>query len=374
MATKTFLHLIRSLDNGGCENTLLRTLPVLNTQTTNQHHIIITIRHPGKLGTIFGKQGVTVVAVNQRNWFDIAGYIRLIKLLKKYQPVIIITYLIHADIIGRVIIQPLLGIRVIPFLRTTYNHPRYRLARLFERLSKPFIHQYLANSEAVKQFYVMRIGVMPKKIAVTPNGIDTEYFDSIVPDSHLRNSLGITPNDYVIICIANLHPYKGHKYLLEAFEKVFSHYPSIRLLIAGDGKERQNLLEQITTYQSKNHIHFLGQRSDVPQLLKISQLFVLPTLFEGMSNAIMEAMAAGTPIITTDIPENRELITNNQNGLLVPPKNSTALSTTIQHLIDHPTLMNRLGQKAKKKATNQLSLQQTTLKLANEYHRLSNIQ
>ncbi len=342
MPKKKILHIIQSLGNGGCENMMLRTLPLLD----GFEHKIITLKELGELTPAFVSAGITVETVHCNGFFDISGIRHLQKVVKEENPHIIITYLFHADILGRLFLsrchselveesqpsQHIKTIPIIPFLRTTYNHPKYLIARLLEKATKHLVPRYLANSEAVKDFYVNKIGVPSEKIAIIPNGIDIAYFDSIASDPELKKSLGIKPDDFVIICVANLHINKGHKYLLEAFEEVYKRNKNTQLLIIGDGAEKNNLEQQIKNYQSKDNIHFLGRRTDVPQLLKLSDCFVLPTLFEGMSNAIMEAMAANLPVITTDIPENRELIENGKTGIFVPVKNNLAITQAIERI------------------------------------------
>lgn len=329
---KKILHIIQSLDNGGCENMLLRTLPLLD----DFEHKIITLKEPGELAQRFISADIVIETVYCNGFFDILGILRLRRLTQKEAPDLIITYLFHADILGRLILKTCAP--VVPFLRTTYNHPKYLIARFLEWLTKPLVKRYIANSEAVKDFYVKRLGVTPEKITVIPNGIDTDFFDGIISDPNLRKSLGITQDDFVITCVANLHPNKGHRYLLEAFENIYREYPATHLLIVGDGIERDNLKNQIRTYASKNNISFLGRRIDVPQLLKISDCFVLPTLFEGMSNAIMEAMASSLPVITTDIPENRALIKNDISSLLIPPRSSKNITDAVIALINDSEL------------------------------------
>lgn len=366
---KKIVHIIQSLNNGGCENMLLRTLPLLN----DFEHKIITLKELGELAPKFASAGIAAETVHCDNLFDIPGFFRLRKLIKEEAPDIIITYLFHADMIGRLFLRPFLSFRakprnlipIIPFLRTTYNHPKYLIARIIERLTKSRVRQYLANSEAVKNFYADTIGVRPEKITVIPNGIDIEYFDSVTSNPELKKSLNIKLNDFVVICVANLHHNKGHKYLLEAFEEVYKNNKNIKLLLIGDEKEREDLKKQITGYSSKESISFLGKRTDVPQLLKISDAFILPTLFEGMSNAIMEAMACGLPVITTDIPENRVLVENNINGLLVPIRDSSALIQTIRKMGENPEIRKRLSEEAKITIKNSFSLEKTAEKWEN---------
>lgn len=370
---KKIIHIIQSLDNGGCENMLLRTLPLLN----EFEHKIVTLKERGELAPQFVSAGILVETVQATSFFDIPGIFRLRKLMRKENPDILLTYLFHADMIGRLALSSVTTAPIIPFLRTTYNHPKYLIARILEWLTKPLVRRYLANSEAVKDFYVKHIGVQPKKITVIPNGIDIDYFDSIMPDPKLRESLGIKPDDLVIICVANLHINKGHRYLLEAFETL--HSPNnetipaskplnLKLLIVGDGEEKENLLRQIENYHSKEHTLFLGRRTDVPQLLKISNLFVLPTLFEGQSNAIMEAMASGLPVITTDIPENKSLITNNVSGILVRTRDVEAIVQSINTIAIPGALSIKLGKNSKEFLEQNFSLKNS----ANSFHQFLN--
>ncbi|MFZ1655193.1 MAG: glycosyltransferase [Candidatus Moraniibacteriota bacterium] len=340
---KKILHLIQSLGNGGCENMLLRTLPLLTDEF--EHHVI-TLRELGELAPRFAENGIPVTTVHWNSFFDIPGYRRLLSEIRQFAPDTVITYLFHADMLGRLYVQKNVSAPVIPFLRTTYNHPRYRIARLFEWLTKPLVRHYLANSEAVRDFYVRHIGVAAEKITVIPNGIDTEYFDHLAPNPELRESLNVALDDFVIICVANLHLNKGHRYLLEAFELIYAEYSQAKLLLLGDGEERKDIESMIQCLYSKESILLLGKRSDVPALLKLSHLFVLPTLFEGQSNAILESMAASVPVITTNIPENQSIIRDSVTGILVPKKDSIAIANAMQRLLSNTTLRKSLADMA----------------------------
>lgn len=363
---KKILHLIQSLDNGGCENMLLRTLPLLS----DFEHNIITLNHQGELADKFKEKNISIINISQKNILDIFSYRRLLKNIKKNNPDLIITYLFHADAIGRIFLQIFTKIQIIPFLRTTYNHERYWLARLFEKFTKYFVKNYLANSQSVKNFYVDNIGVKKEKITVISNGIDTDFYSKIERDESLRKNLGIREEEIAMICVANLHITKGHKYLLEAFENIYQKNKNIKLLLVGDGDERKKLEKQVNKYFSKNNILFLGKRNDVPRLLKISDIFILPTLFEGMSNAIMEAMAAGKPIITTDIPENKDLIENKETGILFPARDTKSLQKDIKLLMSDFNFREKLGQNAQQKAGKDFDIQKVANQFASFYQEI----
>jgi len=366
MNKKIILHIIQSLDSGGCENMLLRTLPLID----NFNHVLLTLNKEGELSEKFKERGFEIININQKGFFDLTAYFRLIKTVRKINPDIIITYLFHADIIGRIIIQLFTKYRTIPFLRTTYNHERYWIARLAEKLTKYFVKHYLANSESVKDFYIKNIGVKKERITVIPNGIDINFYNGLKRDWNLRRSFKIKDGDFAIICVSNLHINKGHKYLLKAFEEIYKKNINIKLLIVGDGEERANLLKQMANYYSRENVLFLGKRMDVPQLLKISDIFVLHTLFEGMSNAIIEAMAAGIPVLATDIPENRDLIENEKTGILFPVNDTDSLVKAIEILIADESLRKKLGQNAQQKTKLNFDIRVVASRLDNFYQKI----
>lgn len=354
---KRIVQLIITLEVGGCESALLRMLPLLDKAF---EHTIITLRKKGPLASAFKNKGIRVIAIEQKSIFDISSYIRLKRTLQDMNPDLIMTNLLHADFIGRFFIQFFVPCKVISSLVTTYNFKRYWLARLFERLSKGLADGYMANSESVKKTYVEKFHVPEKKITVIPAGIDTNLFLSIEKDIILKEELGIPLDNRVIICVGSLHKNKGHRFLLSAFEEIYNTYPHTKLLIVGSGVEKDALLKQIERYQSKNAICFLGRRDDVPKLLRLSDVFILPTFFEGMSNAIMEAMAAGLPIITTDIPENKEIVHHEQTALLCPVGDAQCLSESLKRLLDSPSLATSLAEKARVEITKKYNFIDTT--------------
>lgn len=358
---KRVLHLIQTLNNGGCENMLLRTIPYLN----KLNHQIITLKDIGTLGKQFHQQGIKVFSLQQKNLFSASAYRQLAEEVTKFRPDIIITYLFHADMIGRLYLKGKVQVPIVPFLRTTYNYPRYLGVRFLEKYTSFLVPHYLANSEAVKTFYQAHLGVNSEKITVIPNGIDTSLFSLKEEPVHLLESLQLPPSGKIIICVANFHPNKGHSYLLQAFDAVVRSAPDTHLLLVGDGQERKNLEKEASALASKNHIHFLGQRTDIPQLLLLSHIFVLPTLFEGMSNALMEAMAASLAIVTTDIPENRILISHQKNGLLIPPRAIQELSQNLEQLLNDVDLRKKLGAQARATIDENFSLAKVAQKWEN---------
>ena len=345
-------HIIQSLESGGCENFLLRLLPKVN----EFENIILTIKEKGPLAKKFEKNGIRVDCL-ENNWFGVFNY------LDKHKPDRVITYLFHGDMLGRFMVRLFTKYRPIPFLRTTYNYPKYWIARVFEKYSSFLVDQYLANSESVKNFYVNNLSVDGKKITVIPNGVDLSIFESAKKDRNgFRKQMKVLDNEKVIVCVANFHKNKGHVYLLKAFEKIYNKNKNIWLWLVGDGEERSYFEKEINKYRSKNKIVLFGKRDDVPIILSASDIFVLPTLFEGMSNAILEAMASGLPIITTDISENREIIENNISGILIPIMDSLLIEQSINYLLENSRMMNEIGLEGKKLIEKKFDIKKITSK------------
>lgn len=355
---KVVVHLIVSLDNGGTENVLLRTLPLLN----GSQNIVFVFNRNGSLTQEFINNGIIVVFI--KDLFDL-----LVK-LDEVNPSIVFTHLFYADIIGRLwLLFFKKKYRVIPYLQTSYNFSRYWPARLFERLTKFLVDRYLANSDAVKNYYCKKYGIDCNKITVVPNGIDIQKIDKTKPNLQLAKELKITEEDTVFVCVANLLPNKGHKYLLLAFSKLKVEYGKVKLLIVGDGPEKENI-ENIIKELDLKDVTMLGRRRDVLSILKISDIFVLPTFFEGLSNAIMEAMASRLPVITTNIPENRELVGDKVNGLLCIVANSDDLFSKMKFLMERRDLRSKMGNRGYCTICNKYRIDDIALfweKIINEY-------
>ncbi|MBF0517718.1 MAG: glycosyltransferase family 4 protein [Nitrospirae bacterium] len=193
-------------------------------------------------------------------------------------------------------------------------------------------------------------------IVVIGKAVNRAAFEFTIDTSAKKRELGLDPESKNIVCVGNLRQGKGHEYLLDAFEKLsLKRFPGVNLLIAGDGQMSRTLLSQVKSYTSQANIHFLGNRDDIAEILKISDIFVLPTLYEGMSNAILEAMASKVAVITTDIPVNIELV--GDTAIVVPVRNPDTLAEAMQTLLLNDALREDLAQRAYAKITSQYSLE-----------------
>lgn len=315
-------HLIWSLDRGGCETYLLRTLPILKTQ--NIFSTVFAFKRDGNLLPEFKKAKIKVVIVNPFNIFTA---------LRVYSPDLVLSYLFYADAMAR-LVSVFTKHKVVPFLRCSYNTSQYWPVWIFEKLTSPFVSNYFANSVSIRHQFANFLKISPSKFTVVPNGIDVTKWRAVKKDLKLATTIGLKRSDTVFISVGNLLAYKGHSFLLNAFRKLSTKNKSVKLIIVGEGPERQNLEHYIQTNQLESKVILLGSRSDVPSLLKLADVFVHPTLVEGMSNAILEAMAAGLPVITTNIPENKSMDVNKKSFLYIRPKDSNKLFQALKQMED----------------------------------------
>ncbi len=197
------------------------------------------------------------------------------------------------------------------------------------------------------------------------NGVDIERFH--FPQGRDQYpELDLSADDIVFIFVGRLEKIKGIDILLEALGKIKQH-KNVKLLIAGDGPYREEIGHQVAGAGLQNIVRMLGQRDDIPALLNLSDCFVLSSRSEGLSCSIIEAMAAGLPVIATDVGGNSELVTDGMNGYLVPPENPDVLSTRLQMIMDDASKRKRFGAMSLERARDDYSLDAMMKKYTDNY-------
>jgi L-malate glycosyltransferase len=226
-----------------------------------------------------------------------------------------------------------------------------------ERIRNYFSDIVIANSEAVKFKSIHTEKLPSEKITTIHNGISLPETKPSLTNIQLRKELGIPENSIVIGNIANLKAVKGQRYLLEAFAKLARQINNINLVLVGEGPDKDNLLVTANLSGIKHRVHITNSYTSIFDFLNMFDIFVLPSLSEGFSNALLEAMAMGKPVITSDVGGMSELVTNHETGLIVKPADSNELAEAILALLDNPKLCQILAVNAKRKARNSFSLQ-----------------
>jgi glycosyltransferase involved in cell wall biosynthesis len=323
---------------------LLKTLPFLKSA----EHFVCALKGRGKIGARLEEAGVKVFYLEMKNVLDFGAIKRYKKIIKECAPDIQVNYLIHADIFGRLFAKKAGVPKLISYIRNRHTKLIFQLADFFTLSAVDYL---LANSQAVFDYYRRRYRFPAERSAAIPNGIDLEKIDSAAAAESLRADLGIKDDELVLVSVARLHRQKDLPTLLRALalvrEKGFSRP---RLLVCGAGRESGNLARLAEVLGVLANVNFLGVRPDIPEILKIADVFILPSLHEGMSNALLEAMAAGSACIVSAIPENKELIKDKDNGLIFQPGNEIDLAEKIMALAASPSSAAAFGAKAREAA------------------------
>jgi glycosyltransferase involved in cell wall biosynthesis len=236
---------------------------------------------------------------------------------------------------------------------TRFSGKRRRICRLLGRVTDLSI----AVSQGVRDYLVEQVGLDPAKVRVVPNGVDLAAIDAARPGPAVRRELGLPQEVPLIGLVGRLdHWGKGHKELLEAMAALKERYP-VQALMVGGGRREAEMRELAAGLGLTGQVHFLGPRRDVPDLLRAMDIFVLPSYSEGVSLALLEAMAAGRPVIATAVGGTPEVVTDGVTGILIPPRDSEALAGALARLLSDPSLAKQLGENARRHVREHYSLE-----------------
>ena len=281
-------------------------------------------------------------SVFRRAWLLIRGWWRLWLLLSRGRFDVVETFTHDSNILA----LPLAWVARVPVRIATHRgkieaFPLWRLKLHTWLINLGIARALIAVSEQTRQL-AMEEGVKSNRIKVIPNGVMPLDLSS-VNRTDARKDLGLGEGDIFLLSIGRLTYQKGHEYLLHAMPKVISRFPNARAGICGEGSLRSQLEAQIMELGLSDHVRLLGTRDDVSPFLAAADIFVLPSRWEGLSRALMEAMAAGIPVIATRVDGIKDLITDGAHGLLVPSEDAESLGTSILQYLDDPQMMKRMG-------------------------------
>jgi glycosyltransferase involved in cell wall biosynthesis len=239
------------------------------------------------------------------------------------------------------------------------------------RLVNPFVTRIIVNSQAVRFSVNVQQNVPSKKMVTIYNGVNLRTFDPItVSNDKLKEQLGLPCHAPVVGMIANLHPIKGYPDFLSAARSVINEICNTHFLIVGNGELRARLERAATDLGIKDNIHFLGERSDIPEILSIIDISVLSSLSEGFSNTILESMAMEKPVIATKVGGNPEAIVHGVNGFLVKPGASKDLGDAILKLLNEKDLAHSMGRYGRETVEKRFSQEKMIEKILGLYCKL----
>jgi len=302
------------------------------------------------------------------------GLVRLFRMLRSMEVDILHTFTHYSNVIG-----PIVGrLARVPIVIASQRNSMVDASRYFLWLDRVIANSRLINlmtavSNATGHFCTHVEGMNPDKVVVIPNGIDTTSCRPGVlrePSPNLHAELGIPPESTLVITVARLHEQKGHSFLLEAIPTVLARHPGTHFLFVGDGERREVIEADIGAKGLAPCVHLLGVRDDIPSLLAASDFFVLPSLWEGMPNAVLEAMSASLPIVASRVDGTEEVIQDGTTGVLVPPGDSAALATALERLLGQRDKAKQMGERAREAAVRDFSAARMVERYAELYNSL----
>ena len=359
------LYLITEFDVGGAENMLYEVAMRMDRQKYNIHAACLTGRGP--VGKKLSALGIEVEYFCMRNSLDFRIFKRLTRLLRKKNIYILHSYLFHANFIGRVA-GKLAGVPVIvSSIRTSEKEKRCHL--WLDKLTSGLVDMETCVCEAVRQFTIKEAGISAGKLISIPNGIDLTKFDGKFNSEGKRAELGIKELTKVIGTVGHLSKPKGIEFFLRAAALILKEFQNIVFVIVGSGKLEDELKRLAKGLCIEDNVIFTGFRKDAVEIMSIFDIFVLPSLWEGMPVAVLEAMALSKPVVVTAAGGCPELVTSGENGYLVEPADCTGLSKAIVNILKDPVLAERMGDNSRKKVE-QFSVDKMVERTEELYERL----
>ncbi|QEH35847.1 Capsular glucan synthase [Aquisphaera giovannonii] len=329
---------ITDLDVGGAERALVGLATRLDRARWEPS--VIALGGEGALAAELGRAGIDCQCLGGGPRRPLAIVSRLARALRTRGPELVQSFLFHANLAAR-LAAPLAGRPwVLGGLRVAEREKGWHLTldRITERLAAGSV----CVSEGVRRFSLEAGRLDPRRLAVIPNGIDPRPYDEATPVP--RSELGIPRDAFLAVQVGRLAAQKGLVPLLDAAERVIAGCPGWHLALAGDGPDRGWLLDRIAGSEAlRDRVHWLGPRRDVPGLLATADLLVLASLWEGMPNAVLEAMAASRAVVATAVEGTDELVVPAETGWLVPPGDATALAAALREAALNPSACRSFG-------------------------------
>lgn len=328
---------INELDIGGAEKAFVRIAKGLKALGWRVR--VISLRDAGPLREQLQQAEIDIEALNCGGFGDVRTYFRLRRALRIHSPDILLCFLHQANIYGRLAANYRGGPVVVSGVRVA---DRRKWVVLTDRWTRSLTDHYVAVSQSVAAVHSGLCGILPQKMTAIPNGVDLPAVSS---DEQSAREESHEPRR--ILFVGRLTAQKDPLNLLAAFAKVPSSLrESCELQLVGSGPLHERLQAEIGRLQLQKQVQLLGQRADVASLMKTATVLVLPSLWEGLPNVVLEAMAAGLPVIATDVDGVQELIEDGRNGWLVPAANSSALAQTLVTALTSPEVRRKFSERS----------------------------
>ncbi|MEO7762129.1 MAG: TIGR03088 family PEP-CTERM/XrtA system glycosyltransferase [Casimicrobiaceae bacterium] len=354
------VHVIHRLNVGGLENGLVNLINHMPEE--RMHHAVICLTDYSDFSNRIRRRDVPLFALHKPAGNSPRTMYRLWKLLRKLRPDIL-----HTRNLGALegsLAGALAGVR--SRIHGEHgrdssdldgNNVRHQVVR---RLFKPFVHRQIALSKDLEHYLEDKVRVPHERIVQLYNGVDTMLFHPPAMGRETLDGIAFAPDDFVIGTIGRMHPVKDQLTLARAFVAMHRLAPDLaarlKLVMVGEGPLRAPVAEVLRQAGLDNAAWLPGERDDVPRIMRGLDLFVLPSLAEGISNTILEAMATGLPVVATAVGGNPELLDDARTGTLVPRADPEAMAQAMLRYATDPLERRRQGLAARARVESEFSM------------------
>jgi glycosyltransferase involved in cell wall biosynthesis len=351
---KKILHIIPTLGSGGAERQLVNLVATTEGKSCRNHVVAFgqseffgpEIRAAGAELTDLGLSG-------KHPWLDATRALKPI--VRAFAPDVVCAWLYDAGVVSRFLrftaghIPTVCSLQLTNYEKDTveggnWSPVKIEAIRMIDMITAKIARPYFAAcSEEVGRSYREKLRIDPAMMTTIYNGIDPATIASASDPAETRKIHRVAASDFVFLAVGRLSPQKNFPLMLRAFKDFVSVRPDAKLLIAGVGPDEEMIKSVATGFGLDENVGFLGRQKDVAALLKAADVFLMPSLFEGMPLALVEAMFAGLPAIVSNIPVMREAIEHERNGLMVDPMDHKALTAAMIEIASDAGLRDRLG-------------------------------
>ena len=367
------LYLVDNLSFGGGE----RGCGQLSTGLNRDRFQTCLAAHPGgKLEEIVRQGGIQFFPLDMSRKFNFTTWRQLRGLISENGINIVHSEGMRADFLARLACRNIPSTAVIctvAMLIEGYDvSPLKKIVyKIADRFSSRYVTHYIAVSKALKQRLVGELGIPADRVSVIYNGVELDQYNpNLYTSDDARRSLGIPDGGPLVGTIGRLVYQKNFSCFLKAAHHVHLKRKQVKFVIVGHGEEESHLKSLAESLGISQVCTFAGLRFDTAKVLSALDIFVLPSILEGLPRIVIEAMAMERPIVATDIDGVREELRHDETGLLVPPADPAALAEAILSLLDNQEKARRLGRAARKDAEQRFNLERTLMDVETLYEKL----
>ena len=329
---------------------------------------VATLGPSGPVGQELGARGYEVVSlgldIKRTSTWGVVGAVR--RLLKAGRPDILHTHLYHPNLYGRLGSLGLGLTGVVAAVHNSYTRVKFH-RRVWNFLLGWASDRVLVGSAQVWHDVRRYDGVPASRLLLMPYGIPLAELDTRLSRKEARERLGLSEGGLVIGAVGRLEEQKGHAHLLAALPELRRQIPDLVVLLVGEGRRQEDLRRQVRDLGLESTVRFLGTRRDLTEIYRALDLFVHPSLWEGLPLALLKAMGAGLPVVATRVSGSQEAIEDGVNGCLVAPGDPEVLARAILELHRHPEAQRRLGDAARRTVVERYSLEAMLQRLEELY-------